>query len=130
MVFHWGNLTVDLLQVFGTLIAFAVSAVVTMAVRKISPGIDQWMTQNHIDSLMYRALSAAVAKTADAVKGRDVTVPIANTILREAVEYLQNQAPELIEKYGPRIEQMLIARLSEHVALPPEADAKSLGVDK
>lgn len=130
MTVQWGNLTADLLQIFGPLIAAVLTAFVSWGIAKVAPSLANIMKQNHIDALLYRALSAAVAKTEGAVKGKEVSVPIANSILAKALDYLQAQAPELITKYGPRIEQMLVARLDEHVTLPPEANAETLGVSK
>lgn len=123
---HAGDVAVTLLQVFGPAVAGAGVLAFWWAVKQVAPQYAAVLHQNHIDTLLYNAINAGIAKTEGAAVGQTMTITIANSVLAAALDYLDEHAEDFIKLYGPRVESMLISRLAPH--LPPEASAANLGV--
>jgi hypothetical protein len=82
--------------------------------------------QRRVNQVLQKAVLSAVAQTSGAVKGQVLSVPIASEVLRKAIQYAVDQAPELIghaakDKYSNLI-KMLLARMEEFGMTPPEMD--------
>jgi hypothetical protein len=131
VIIHWGDVVAYLLQLFQPVIAAAIIASLGWLAAKFLP--PQWLqllAQLRVNQLLKTAIGAGIAHTAGAMAGQKLEIDIANKVLDEALQYLDQRAPQLVKKYGPALEQMLIARLGEAGMLPPESSKANLGAAK
>lgn len=96
--------------------------------RQLPAAAAAWIETMRIEQLLRRSIDYGIAMAEDAVKGREMTIPVANDVLRRAAEYAIDNAPSLAAKLGATLEAKLVARLSAHpdVKLPATASAKTL----
>lgn len=116
----WGDIFAGVLSAIW---ATAGTALVALLYRWVPAIIRPILTEQ----LLTQALNYAFGAVEGAVKGQTVTIPIANEMLRHAVQYANdNGAPKLLKWIGDTLEPKLIARLSAQGALPATATIASL----
>jgi hypothetical protein len=131
VVFHWGNLVDAALVMFAPSIAGAILYGFAWLVGKYAP--PSWLLllkQLHVNEVLEKAIGAGLAKTEGAVAGKTLEVDVANHVLAGALQYVADQTPKLLKQFGPKLEDMLIARLGEKGILPPEAHKGNLSAAK
>lgn len=88
-------------------IALVLSAVAMWSLRRL-PGrwaalANEWLAIGQtarVDQLLQKAISFGVNSVAGASKDKSLTVEIANPVLREALRYALEHAPELVAKFA------------------------------
>jgi len=105
----WGKYVSDLAT---TVAALTVPAVAWLF--RALPG--QWanmLIAARADQLLERSISYGINSVADASHDKKLTVPIANDVLREAVQYAVDNAPRLVKTFGgvDVLRKKIIARL-------------------
>jgi hypothetical protein len=128
---HWGDVANLALTIFAPAISAAIVGGLAWLITKYAP--PSWLLllkQLRVNQLLEKAIGAGIAKTEGAVAGKTLEVSIANQVLAEALQYLASQAPKLVKQFGPKLEDMLIARLGESGMLPPDAHKGNLAAAK
>lgn len=114
----------DLVAAFASAVGPAALALLAWIVNRWVPAIIRPLLT---EQLLTRALDYALAATEGAAKGKVLTVPVANEVLRQAGQYaVDHGAPWLLKWIGDTVEPKLIARLSAAGALPEEAHLANL----
>ena len=98
----------------------------TWLAAKLGPDLARALHAAHVDQVLTRAIEAGFAFVEGAEKGKVLDIPVANDVLRSALQYVVTQAPGLFKEFGDNLGQMLIARLSAMGALPAHASAVNL----
>jgi hypothetical protein len=113
-------LTWSLAKVRDTVVT-GLSGVMLWAVVKIAPQMAAAFTQARVDALVGRAVDFAIAAVEGALHGQSVSVPVANEILRKALEYAVQGAPVLAAKIEGTIRPKIIARMAAAGVVPANA---------
>jgi len=94
-----------------------IAALIVVLGRRLLPaGVDALVTQPAVE----RALDYVLAITDGAVRGKTLTLPVANSVLRDAAEWLVDNEPLAAKWAGDRLGALLAARLSA-IGSAPEA---------
>ncbi len=118
VVIPWGAWLSDLASTIGTVIF----AVVVWGLRKLPQNIVSILKTIQAEQLLEKAINYGFNATAEAAKGRTLSIPVANAIIAQAVSYaIESGAPAIIRWLdGPEgISKRIIARLQ----VEPEAQA-------
>ena len=116
--FNLGATLGPILQLAGT----GLAVVAAWAVSKAPAFVQALLTEQTLK----RAIDYATATVSGAVAGKEVTIPIANEMIRVAAQYAADNAPKLTAALGATLGPKLIARLGDAVILPANAEASSL----
>lgn len=116
--FDLGAILSPILQIAGT----GLAVVAAWAVSKTPAFVQALLTEQTLK----RAIDYATATVSGAVAGKEVSIPIANEIIRVAAQYVADNAPKLTAALGATLGPKLIARLGDAVVLPPDASAAKL----
>lgn len=82
--------------------------------------------QRRVNQVLEKAILSAVARTKNAVVGKRLSIPVANTVLQKAAQYAVDQAPDLIahathDEVGNLV-KMLTARMEQWGIAPEKPD--------
>jgi hypothetical protein len=109
VVIPWGNW----LSQFASAIAMLTIPVVGWLFRKLP---EQWagmLIGARVDQLLAKAIDYGINSVAEASKNKTMSAPIANEVLRSALQYAVDNAPNLVKMAGgvDLVIQKIIARL-------------------
>lgn len=109
VVIPWGAWLSASVETLVTVMA----ALVGWAVRRVPGAWADGMRSEQVDALLYRAIGYGVNAVAGASREKELTVTIANDVLREAARYAVEHAPKLVAWAGGEaaIREKILARL-------------------
>jgi hypothetical protein len=124
----YGDWLSDGLAYFRDGIIALVVAGLGFAARSLPASAASLIETMRVEQLLTRAVDYGIAAARGAAKGQTLSIPIANEVIRKAIQYSVDNAPGLAAKYGPTLQDKIIARLSAHpaVTLDPAASADNL----
>lgn len=85
------------------------------------PALKNVLTAALMEQISKRSIDFAIAATEGAVKGKVVSIDVANEILHKGVQTFADNAPTMFRKFSDTIRPKLIARMGENGIVPPEA---------
>lgn len=111
----WGEWVQGLLPIAGTILLTVLSWAIAML-----PGpLRAIILMTRAEQLLRRAVDYAINATDQAVAGRELEVPVANVVLRRALEYAIEQGGSLARQLGD--DRALAKKIIARLPLPPEA---------
>lgn len=124
----WGDWTMGIVNFLLPTALTILSGVTTYVVGAYMPpwlrAIAGTSLQARINTILEKAVLSAVARTAGAVTGQRLTVPIGIEVLRKAFQYAVDQAPDLMEHAAKgqveNLIKMLLARMEQLGVAPAE----------
>jgi hypothetical protein len=122
VVIPWGNLLASSADILVTLAASALALALSMLPASINSLIKTW----RVEQLLEKAVAYGVNMVAGAAKGQELSVPVANKVIEQALEYaVENGSAALIKWMGgtEAVQKKIIARLE----VEKDAGAASLG---
>lgn len=128
LLIPWGDILVQIvIALTPALLGLSVLAF-TWVKSKLPKAIVTALDAAHADTLINRALYKAIALVEGAAKGKVVTVDVANDLIRQAAQFLIDEAPSLATQLGDRLNAVFAGKLAEQGMLPDDASAKNLAV--
>ncbi|MGH6878652.1 MAG: hypothetical protein ACREHV_14920 [Rhizomicrobium sp.] len=124
-----GALAAQILSVIEPLVLSLLAATLTWLMAKLGPEVAKSLHAAHVDREIARAIDAGFGLVEGAAKGKVLEVPIANKVIRRAVQCLVDEAPGLFKELGESLGPILVAKLSASGALPPGASAGNLDLN-
>lgn len=130
-----GTVTVPYGDWLAALLAYSRDAIIAFVVaglgyasRNLPGAIGAMIETFRVEQLLKRAVDYGIAAAAGAAKGQTLTIPVANEVIRQAVQYATDNAPSLASRLGETLQPKVIARLSGHpdVILPANASKSNL----
>lgn len=106
----WGDYLAASASTLVTLAASALAAALAMLPASINSMIKTW----RVEQLLQNAIAYGINTVAGAAKGQTMSVPVANKVLEQALEYaIENGSASIIKWMGGEgvIERKIIARL-------------------
>lgn len=107
-----------------------VGGLLVLVLRKVNVqlggDLKTFLKQKQVNEILTNAIEAAFGLVEGAVKQQKLTLPITNSVLQQAAQYVINVAPKLVEEVGENLGPMIIARLSAMGVLPDDSSASSL----
>ena len=79
------------------------------------------------DRVLGHAVDYAIAAVNGAVKGREISIPVANGVIAEAIRYVEARAPKIAAHYGENLHAAILARLNAKAVLPAEGTGVAVG---
>lgn len=98
------------------------------ASRNLPASIGSMIETFRVEQLLKRAVDYGIAAAAGAAKGQTLSIPVANEVIRRAMQYASDNAPTLAARLGGTLQPKVIARLSGHpdIILPASASSANL----
>lgn len=127
VVIPWGDWLGSALTYLREIVLAAVSAAFLWIIRKLPSQVAEIITAMRLEQLLARATDYAIAAVAGAAKDKTMTVPVANQVIAEAVNYAVKSAPGLANKFADSLRAKILARLSDKAVLAPEVSAAATG---
>ena len=106
----WGDYLAASASTLVTLAASALAAALAMLPASINSMIKTW----RVEQLLQNAIAYGINTVAGAAKGQTMSVPVANKVLEQALEYaIENGSASIIKWMGGEgaIERKIVARL-------------------
>jgi hypothetical protein len=102
----WGNYVADGLVACSAVVVAGVTAL-------LRPVLQSSFLGRTVDQLLERAIQYGINATADAVRGKNLSIAVGNQVLERAAEYALAHAPALVRRMGgmTRLKEKIIARL-------------------
>jgi hypothetical protein len=110
VIVPWGDLLASSANVLVGLAASALAAALAMLPASINAMIKTW----RVEQLLQSAISYGINTVAGAAKGQTLSVPVANKVIEQALEYaVENGSASVIKWMGGEgaVEKKIIARL-------------------
>jgi len=107
----WG----DWLSAAADNIVVIVVAVVGWALRKLPSHIVAMIKTAQVDQLLYKAIDAAINRTAGAAKGEALSFKVSNEVLAKALQYAIDNAPKWMISWSGGVDGLrdkIVARLN------------------
>ena len=70
------------------------------------------------DGAIENAVRTIIAKEEDVIAGQSVSVPVANALAQKILSYLVVQEPAVVKTFGPKLGDVILAKLSAAGVLP------------
>jgi hypothetical protein len=124
---NWVNGVVDVaLPALGTVLTGVVTYIVSAYVPPWLRAITGQRGQQRVNEIINNAVMSAVGQTKNAMLGKALEIPVANEVLRRAMQYAVDQAPKLIKdaanSNAENLAKMVMARMTQWGLLPPKWD--------
>lgn len=129
----WGEWLTGLVNValpaVGTLLTGIASYVVAAYVPPWLKAITGQRGQQRVNEVINKAVLSAVAQVRGALLGKQLEIDVANDVLRRAMQYAVDQAPDLVKSAArdnvENLARMVMARMVEHGLLPADYSMKA-----
>lgn len=124
----WGNIAAQAAVVLLPVALAAAGAAYAWVKSKLPKALVTGLDAAHADTLLNRAVNQAIAMVEGAVKGKTVSVSIANALIATAAENLAQDAPALIQEWGSRAAKIIAGKLVDLNMLGADANAQTLAI--
>lgn len=130
-----GAVTVPYGDWVASLLAYSRDAIIALVVaglgyasRNLPGAVGSMIETFRVEQLLKRAVDYGIAAAAGAAKGQTISIPVANEVIRQAMQYASDNAPTLAARLGGTLQPKVIARLSGHpdIVLPASASSANL----
>lgn len=128
IVIPWGNLLYQLIVILSPEIVGLVALGLAWIFSKLPAQLVTNLKAAHADTLLNRAVNQAIALVEGAVKGKTVSVTVANQLINTATSLLVQNAPWLVNQLGTRLGTVIAGKLADLNMLDDKAHAGNLNV--
>jgi hypothetical protein len=121
VVIPWGDWLAPALASIRDASVAGLVALISWAVAKFIPQAQGFLEAARVEQLIGRAVDFGIASAGGAVHGKAATIPVANAVLEQALNYAIQAAPALAEKLADTLRPKIIARIAAAGLVPAAA---------